>query len=243
MQEGCAAVASDDNASKVIEEVTSLRHPTVMDIARIAGVGQSTASRALSGQGYVSKRARSAVLKAAEDLGYVPNYVARNLRARSTGAIGVLISDLANPFYADVANAIERHLRAGGYHILLANSDGIRAEEDVALRMFRAMRVDGVIITPTSPSGELVELLSRGGCPVVQVDRVIEDATADAVIVDNEGGALSATEHLLGLGHRRIGLMVGETEYTTGAGRLKGYRRALVEAGEAFDLDIVSFTS
>lgn len=225
------------------EGVQPGREPTMRDIATTAGVSTSTASRAISGKGYVSAHARSQVMEAAERLGYVPNGIARSLRARSTRVIGVLISDIANPFYAEVANGVERELRARGYQMLLSDSDGRADEEKVALRTFQAMRMDGLIITPALPSSDAVEHLVRGGMPVVEVDRMTADVSCDAVVVDNERGAYQATRHLIELGHRTIGLIVGEVSYTSGAGRLDGYRAALAEAGLEVDDALIRYTS
>lgn len=182
-------------------------------------------------------------METADRLAYVPNNVARSLRAQATGAVGVLISDLANPFYAEVAHGIEQVLRARGYQMLLADSDGLADEEAAALRTFQAMRVEGVILTPATPSSDLVASLVRGGLAVVEVDRLSDDGLCDGVVVENEAGAYQATLHLLELGHRRIGLMVGETTYRTGAGRREGYARALTDAGVEFDEGLVAYTS
>ena len=219
------------------------RHPTVRDIAAAAGVSQSTAARALSGRGYVSRPARTLVIETADRLRYVPNNVARSLRAQATGAVGVLISDLANPFYAEVARGIEQVLRARGYQMLLADSDGLADQEAAALRTFQTMRVEGVILTPATPSSDHMASLVRGGLAVVEVDRLSTDGRCDGVVVENEAGAYQATRHLLELGHQRVGLIVGETTYRTGAGRLEGYIRALADAGILFDEELVAYTS
>ena len=182
-------------------------------------------------------------METAERLAYVPNNIARSLRAQATGAIGVLISDLANPFYAEVANGIEQVLRSRGYLMLLADSDGLADEEAAALRIFQAMRVEGVILTPAMPSSNLVASLVRSGLAVVEADRLTDDGLCDGVVVENEAGAYQATRHLLELGHRRIGLMIGETTYVTGARRLEGYVRAFSDAGVPFDQELVAYTS
>jgi LacI family transcriptional regulator len=213
------------------------------DVAVEAGVSVSTASRAISGTGYVSPDARSRVLAAAERLGYVPNDIARSLRARSTRAVGVLISDLGNPFYAEVANGAESELRTRGLQMLLADSDGRPDEEVAALRMFEAMRIDGVVLAPAHPPSDSIARFARSGRIVVEVDRVSTLGQCDVVIVENERGAYQATRHLVELGHRRIGLLVGETSYTTGGGRLAGYRAALGDAQIDIDDSLIQYTS
>jgi hypothetical protein len=135
---------------------TSRPRPTVADVAREAGVSPSTVSRALHTQGYASDDVRRRVRAAAAELGYVVNSAARSLRSRTSTAVGVLISDLRNPFYADLATGIEQVLRAEGRHIVLINDSGEPDEEMQAAETLVAMRVPGVILTPAT------ELRSRG---------------------------------------------------------------------------------
>lgn len=210
----------------------TVRRPTISDLAREAGVSRSTASRALTGRGYVATPVRERVVAAADRLGYVPDAVARSLRVRSTRAIGVLISDLRNPFYADVATAVERHLRSRGYHIIVANSDGLDEEERAAATVFTASRVAGVIVAPVSP---IARRLIDAGVTVVEIDRQMVPGACDAVLLENAAGAEAATAHLLELGHRRIGLLLGEMNWTTGPERLAGYRAALERFRVPFD--------
>ncbi len=210
----------------------STRRPTISDLAREAGVSRSTASRALTGSGYVATPVRERVIATANRLGYVPDAVARSLRVRSSRAVGVLISDLRNPFYADIATALERHLRSRGYHIIVANSDGLDDEEQAAATLFTASRVAGVIVAPVSP---IARRLIDAGVTVVEIDRQMVAGACDAVMLENAAGADAATTHLLELGHRRIGLLLGEMNWTTGPERLDGYRAALERFGVRFD--------
>jgi LacI family transcriptional regulator len=208
------------------------RRPTITDLAREAGVSRSTASRAVTGAGYVAAPVRERVRVAAERIGYVPDTVARSLRHKTSRAIGVLISDLRNPFYADVATAVEQRLRSHGYHIILANSDGLPEEELAAANLFTGSRVAGVIVAPVSP---IAHRLNAVGVPVVEIDRRMAVGDCDAVVIENAAGAEAATSHLIELGHRRIGLLLGEMGWTTGPERLAGYRAALAKAGIPFD--------
>jgi LacI family transcriptional regulator len=217
------------------------RRPTLADLAREAGVSRSTASRAVAGRGYVAGPVRERISAAAERIGYIPDAVARSLRERASRSIGVLISDLRNPFYAEVASAAEQRLRSRGYHILVANSDGDPDEELVAARLLGSSRVPGAIVAPVA--AEAARRLLALGVAVVEVDRQMTGGACDAVLLENEVGAWEAVHHLTQLGHRRIGLLLGETRWTTGVERLAGYRRALREAGIAFDGRAVHPTS
>ena len=183
------------------------RRPTISDLATAAGVSKSTASRVMSGRGYVAAPVRERVRDAALRLGYVPDAVARSLRHRTSRAVGVLISDLRNPFYADLAAAIEGTLRGRGYHMILANSGGLDDEEQAMATLFQTSRVAGVVLAPVS-DGATRQLIDAG-VAVIEVDRQLAPGECDAVLVDNEAGARAATSHLLELGHRRIGLLLG----------------------------------
>jgi LacI family transcriptional regulator len=179
------------------------------------------------------------VIAAAEEIGYVPDANARNLRVGSRRDVGVLISDLANPFYAELASGIEGRLREAGYHMLLVNDGGDQAEELAAVNTFAALRVPGVIVTPVSDS--VVSRLVRHGIHVVQADRVVDASRADAVVGANDVGGRMATELLIRRGHRKIALIIDEAAWTTGAGRLAGYRTAHRQAGLPVDEDLVAF--
>lgn len=218
-----------------------VRRATISDVARAAGVSPSTASRALNGNGYAAAAVKDRVIAAAQRIGYVPDANARTLRQRSSRSIGVLISDLRNPFYADLAAGAEQRLRSAGYSITLANDDGLPEEEMHAVQTFIALRVPGVIVTPVS--ARAITLLRDQGVHVVQADRVVGRPRGDAVLSGNEAGAKQLTRHLLDLGHRRIALLIDETTWTTGAGRLAGFRAAHGDVGVEVDEELVAYAS
>jgi LacI family transcriptional regulator len=209
------------------------RPVTLADLARAAGTSPSTASRALSGRGYVSAAARARLLAAADRLGYVPNASARTLRQRTSRVVGVVVSDLGNQFYALLAAGIEQALREAGYQMLLLGDNSEGAEELAAARTFLAMRAPGVIMTPVG--ADAAALLVGRGVAVVEIDRRVAEVPCDAVVIDNEAGARAATAHLLAAGHRRIALLVVATEWTSDAGRLEGYLAAHAAAGVPAD--------
>jgi LacI family transcriptional regulator len=215
----------------------SARPVTLADIAREAGTSPSTASRALSGRGYVSPDARGRLVEIAERLGYVPNASARTLKHRTSRVVGVVVSDLSNQFYAALAAGAEQALREANYQMLLLGDNSETDEELAAARTFLAMRAPGVIMTPVSRAS--AELLVSQGTAVVEVDRQLAKSTCDAVVIDNERGAQDAVEHLIGLGHTRIALLVASTNLTTDAGRLQGYRLAHAAAGLPVDRKLV----
>ena len=209
------------------------RAVTLADLAREAGTSPSTASRALSGRGYVSPGARARLLAAAERLGYVPNASARTLKQKTSRVVGVVVSDLGNQFYARLAAGIEQTLREADYQMVLLGDNSESAEEVAGARTFLAMRAPGVILTPVAH--EAARLLSAHGVAVVEVDRQLATVPCDAVVIDNVRGGAEATAHLLAHGHTRVGLLVAETDWTSDAGRLQGYRLAHAQAGLLVD--------
>jgi LacI family transcriptional regulator len=223
----------EDRAAKV-DSRRRVRRPTVGDVARHADVSQSTASRVLSGRGYASEDVRQRVRGVADALGYVPNDIARSLKARQSGVVGMVIDDLSQSFFADVAAGIEGVLRAHGYRMLLAGTDGIFSEEAAALDRFAALQVEGIILAPaTAASVSHVRDAIGRGIPIVEVDRQATDGACDAVLLENERGGWLATRHLIERGHRRIAIL--GAPLTTGEGRTAGYRNALKEAGIPVD--------
>lgn len=209
------------------------RRATLKDVALKAGVSQSTTSRALSGEGYVAASVRERVLSAAESLGYVPHAMARSLRKKDSHTVGVLVSDLRNAFYADLAAGIAARARSEGYTMMLVDDQGSTKAEMDAARAFVATRVAGVIVTPLS--GDISEYLVGQRIPVVEADRQFSEGRCDAVVINNAGAARRMTDHLIDLGHKRIALFIDETTWTTGGERAAGYRASLEGSGVTVD--------
>jgi DNA-binding LacI/PurR family transcriptional regulator len=213
--------------------------PTIGDVAAAAGVGVATAARVLSGRGYASASARTKVLAAVEQTGYVPNVIARNLRLQKSNAIGLLIADVENSFYSAIAKHVESVATAHGHSIILCNSDDDPVREREYLELLEAIRVAGVILTPTGGNRRRLEQMQRDGIAVVQVDREVHRLHADLVLVDNERGAYEAVSALTEAGHTRIGLLAGRPQVITGSARTDGYLRALSERGLQPDPELV----
>ncbi|GAB3805733.1 LacI family DNA-binding transcriptional regulator [Micromonospora zhanjiangensis] len=213
------------------------RRATIREVAETAGVSRSTASRALTGNGYVAPPVRDRVREVARGLGYVPDATARHLRQQASRSIGVLVSDLSNPFYAGLAAGISQQARRRQYTMMLADDGGSPTVEAEAAEAFVALRVAGVIVTPVS--AEIGSYLARQRIPVVEVDRQFSAGACDAVVVDNANAARTVTRQLLDLGHRRIALVIDEMHWTTGRDRLAGYRTAFADAGVPLDESLV----
>lgn len=205
----------------------SARRPTLSDVAAAAGLSRATTSRALSGSGYVSDDARRRAVTAAERLGYIPDLLARTLKQQTSSLIGVVVSDLSNSFYADLAAGATREARTYDWTVVLVDSGGTAEGESEAIRRLAAHRVAGVVVTPVSP--DAVRTADGLGLPLVEADR--SHGGADAVLVDNRSGAEAATRHLISHGARRVALLADETTWTSGEERRNGFAAALTAAG------------
>jgi len=228
---------ADEEDGEPKRQNLQLRRATIKDVARAAGVSQSTAARALSGEGYVAEAVQQRVRAAADELGYVRHAMASSLRRQSSRSIGVLVSDLRNAFYADLAAGVGRRAREHGYTMVLVDDRGSVDEEREALAVFVAMRVAGVILTPLSAAA--VDYLTRQRTPFVEADRTFSAGASDAVVIDNVEASRRMADHLISLGHRRIALFIDETDWTTGADRFRGYQESLAQSALEVDESLI----
>jgi LacI family transcriptional regulator len=205
-------------------------------VARQAGVSVSTVSHVLNQTRFVSDVLRDRVLAAMRALDFEPNAAARMLSLKRSNTIGLIVSDIRNPFFASVARGVEDVAQEHGYTVVLCNSDETLAREAACLRALHSRQVDGVLLASAGAADEYVARLVQAGYPVVLVDRDLPDLEIPAVVLDNEGAAYSAVRHLIERGHRRIGMLSGRDSITTTIERVAGYERALREA----DLDVDS---
>ncbi len=198
------------------------------DVAAHAGVALSSVSRVLNNHPDVSDHMRKRVLAAVAELGYEPDLLASSLRRGSTHTVGFLVTDIANPLFADIAKGAERHLQQAGYSLVLMNSEGDPLRDERGVRLLAQRRVDGLILSVSDEtSGELGRTLRALETPVVFLDREMDAvAGAGAVLSDHAFGMQQAAEHLLALGHRRIALLVGPLCIRPDRERLRGFRAA-----------------
>jgi LacI family transcriptional regulator len=185
---------------------------TIAEVAKLAGVSTATAGRVLGGYGYSRQEIKDKVRRAAEELGYRPNLLARGLITGKTKTIGVVAGDIQSPFYASILRGVADVARAAGFGVLLTNSDERLEREREAVQLLREKQVDGLIIAPSDLSGSPhLHAAVRDGCPVVLIDRVVENLAADSVSVDNRNASRECIARLIQAGHRRIG-MIAELE-------------------------------
>lgn len=205
---------------------------TIRDVARAAGVSTATVSAVLNDTSFVSPQLRARVLAAVQELNYVPLFAARNLKRRRSQLIALVVSDLANPFFARVVCAAEAAVAAWGYSLVVFNSDEKPENEKRILSRIRTLSCDGVVLVPVGSTGHRDPRDFEGtAMPLVLFGRSVDDKRADTVTIDNVAAARQVTSYLLDLGHRRIGTITGPLHLTTGRDRFDGMIAALKARG------------
>src|SRR3954466_4423957 len=185
--------------------------PNIYDVAKRARVSVATVSAVLNDSAFVSAGLKSRVELAVTALGYHPNLLARSMAKRRTQTLGMVVPDIANPFFPEVVRGAEDVARAAGYTLLIASSDNDLRKEEVYLRLFLSKRVDGLILTkaPGPLPAELKGAFSAAGAPIVLLARSVAGLTTDLAELDDKGAAYEGVMHLLRLGYRRIGFIGG----------------------------------
>ncbi|MET0425811.1 MAG: LacI family DNA-binding transcriptional regulator [Actinoplanes sp.] len=209
-----------------------MRRPTLTEVAALAGVSLKTASRALNREPNVAASTGLRVRDAADSLGYRLNGIARELRRGATSTlVGLVSGDLANPFYSAVASGIERELRQHGLLLITANNDEDAVLERSLVDAFLERRVRALLVIPSGDDHDYLALEGSRGVPFVFLDRPPDGLSADAVLIDNAGGARAAADHLLARGHRRIALIADLARMAPQRGRIDGFLQAMRAAG------------
>jgi LacI family transcriptional regulator len=227
---------TDDRKSSVAEPLHRPvqrygNRPTMKDVAARAGVGLKTVSRVVNGEPGVTPDTERRVQEAIEALGFRRNDSARVLRKGRTASIGLVLEDLADPFYGPLSRAVEEVARYHGALLLNGSSaEDPEREEELVLALC-ARRVDGLVIVPASQDHRYLEPELAAGVATVFVDRPAGRIDADAILSDSFGGARNGVAHLIAHGHRRIGFIGDQPRIHTAAERLHGYRSAMADAG------------
>jgi LacI family transcriptional regulator len=217
---------------------------TMREVAVKAGVSAMTVSRVINESPHVSADARRRVAAAIAELGYVPNRLARGLIRQKTSAIGVIVPDVANPFFTLVVRGAEEVAWRAGYHVILCNTRADLERERSYLEDMLAFQVEGLLIAPAGDrSGPNLRVLKKNGVPFVLIDRSIRGYDGDLVQGDSIAGAQRLVEHLIELGHQRIAMVTEAAEVSTARDRVRGYRQALEDAGIRFRPELVAESS
>lgn len=213
---------------------------TIQDVAKAAGVSVATVSRVLNDSPSVTSKTREAVLEVIKRLGYQPNLLGRNLRRTQTRLVLVLLPSIANHFYARVVKGIEDIAHKNGYNIMLCNTDSDKNREKVYVDLLKNRLADGMILmSPEMGPEELCELGRTHY--IVQCCEYKENSGVSHVTIDNVSAAFREVNHLISLGHKRIGMISCRNKLLSTVKREEGYRRALTDAGIAYDEQLVAY--
>lgn len=216
--------------------------PTMQDVAQMAGVSLKTVSRVVNKEPHVNEETRVRVEEAIRSLGFRRNDIARSLRQGQTSStIGLVIEDIANPFYSHLARGIEQVAQRHNHMLIISNSEENPQREREQVNALFRRRVAGLLIVPAGLDHTYLKSEMRLGTPVIFLDRPSTNLEVDNILLDSYNGAHTAIEHLLKHGHRRIALICGDPSVHTGAGRVAGYRAALKEWGIQMDESLLCF--
>ena len=210
---------------------------TIHDVAKKAGVAPITVSRVINNSGYVSEKLRTKVKIVIDELGYVPNVLARSLKSKHTNTLALVFTDITNPFFNILARGVEDTAFKAGYNVIFCNTDESQEREDNYIQLLLQKQVDGILLVPADVNSESIEMIRKQSTPVVVIDRYVTHDNVDIVRGDSEGGAYILTKHLIGLGHKQITLISGPEKVSTSVDRVRGYQRAMEEHGLAAYID------
>lgn len=200
---------------------------TIKDIAKLAGVSYATVSRALNDHPEVSLKTKERVLKIAKEHGYSPNEIARGLVKQSTNTIGLLVPDISNPYFPEVAKGVEETAISHEHHVFLCNTDWDSKKEIDYIKTLKDKRVAGIIIAPTSMETYAAVRDLNLDIPIVYIGSKCEEKETNYVVIDNEKASIMATEYLIELGFTDIAYLGGSENTVTNRDRLTGYKKAL----------------
>jgi DNA-binding LacI/PurR family transcriptional regulator len=211
----------------------------ISDVAARAGVAPSSVSRVLSNHPNATPEIRERVLRAAAELGYQPNRVARSLRVQRSSVIALIVPDIENPFFHRVVRAVQDVMDANKFAVFLCNTDENVDKQAISIDLVLAEQVAGIVIAPVMEIDQPAGVLGRVRTPMVVIDRRLQDVQVDTVRIDNVAAARAAVSHLIDDGHRRIGAVLGSDVATTGRERREGYEQALLDHGLTVDAGLI----
>ena len=212
---------------------------TMKDVAERAEVSVTTVSHVLNQTRFVSDPVRQRVLSAMDELGYHPNGLARGLRKREASLLGLVVPDATNPYFAEIARAVEDACSEEGYSLIVSSSGGCPYRQRRAVEALAANRVGGLALVNVGMSEREAAIFEGLDIPLVMLDREIPNFPVDSIQIDNRLGGYQAARHLTELGHRRIACISGPSQVTPSGDRILGYRRALAEAGIPWDPELL----
>jgi len=219
------------------------KRATIKDIAKIAGVSISTVSMALNKKEGLADTTRFKVLAIAEKLNYKPNAIAKGLVTKKLLTIGLIISDITDPFFADLARGVEDESFKKGYFVILCNSDNQQNKEELYVNLLMEQSVAGLIVVPVSSKYDHLMFAFNVGIPVVTVDRKIAYENVSYITSDNFKGAYEVTKHLIELGHKQIACVTMDKKWSTVMDRIEGFKAAINEHHLPIDESLILYSN
>ncbi|MCD9023572.1 LacI family DNA-binding transcriptional regulator [Cohnella silvisoli] len=204
---------------------------TIYDVAREAGVSIAAVSQVINGKGKISGERRAEIIRVMERLNYKPSFIATALTGKNTFTLGLLVPDISNPFFAEIARAVEDRGHHHGYSLVICSTDNDDERVGRYLSLLQQKSVDGIIIGTGIVDRELVESIVAKSIPVAMIARELPGGRIDAVIVDDYAGGRMAARHLLDLGHSRLAVLSEHRKVTSSLERIRGFRDQMTEAG------------
>jgi len=212
---------------------------TIKQVAAQAGVSSATVSHVINGTRYVSDAVKEQVQRAMQELGYRPNALAQSLRSGQTHTLGMILPDSANPFFAEIGHSIEMAAFEAGYSVILCNTENDFEKESLYMDVLTDKQVDGVIFVSTGERGDSLKHLLELKVPTVVMDRDFPGLELDVVLAYSLQGGVLATQHLISLGHKRIGCLAGPSSINPSSQRLAGYKQALQAADLLIEPELI----
>lgn len=204
---------------------------TIYDVAREAGVSIAAVSQVINGKGKISEERRAAIISVMERLNYRPSVIAAALTGKKTYTLGLLVPDISNPFFAEIARAVEDQGGIHGYSLVICSTDNKDERVERYVNLLQQKSVDGIIIGTGMESKELLDMLLAKSVPIVLIAREIPGYDIETVVVDDYEGGRAAARHLLGHGHTRMAVLAEHPRVTSSRERIRGFRDELAEAG------------
>ena len=213
---------------------------TTEDVARIAGVSQSTVSRVLNNYPYIRKNTRDKVLAVIEELGFTRDEIARSLVEKRTASIGLILGSISNPFFAETAEVIIQRAQELKYDVIVYNTGHKDENLEQAINLLIGKRVEGIIITSVSKNyTKKIQKLHENGFPILLYNSFLDIKNVNFIVMDNRKGARLAVQHLIELGHKKIAKISGPSKYLATYERTVGYKEELVENGYKIDENLI----
>lgn len=209
---------------------------TIRQVSKHANVSVATVSRVVNGNKWVSDSTREKVLEAMKELGYKPNSFAKALATNRSDTLGMVVSDLAGPFFGEMMRAAEDTVRQQGKHLIITSGHDTLDSEQDAIEFLMQRRVDALLLHVESiPDNDLIQMCDDYSIPIILINRRVPELADHCVSLDNDMGGFLATQHLLDLGHKNIACITGPLFKADARARLAGYRRAIEQAGLRYD--------